>query len=413
MNDAGTSLAADEPRPALIRAISLPLLVLYGLGVTIGAGLYVLIGSAVAQAGSFAPSSFLLAAIVMGFTAGSFAELTGRFPKSAGEAIYVDAGFAWPWLTRATGGFIILSAIVAAAAITLGGAGYVVSIIDLPKPWVVAGIVVIMGTVAAWGVLESVTFAAIFTVLEIVGLMIIVIAGLWTHPDIVLRLPEVLPPLSDTVALSAVFTTSLIAFFAFIGFDDVVNLVEETKSPKRDMPRAIIWTLLAATLIYFLVVSVAVLTVPHEQLTGTDAPISVLFERLTGLSPLAITLIAIAATLNGVVIQIIMASRVLYGLGNAGRIPGVFARVNPVTHTPLISTVIVSVLVLALFLPIERLAETTTQIILVVFVLVNLSLVRIKLRGDPAPEGVFVAPIWVPVLGVVTCLGLLAGPVVI
>ena len=415
MSEPGASPANDDVRPELIRAISLPLLVLYGLGVTIGAGIYVLIGAAVDQAGSYAPSSFLLAAVVMAFTAGSFAELTGRFPKSAGEAIYVEGGFGWPWLTRATGGFIVLSAIVAAAAITLGGAGYVVSIIDLPRSSVVVGIVVIMGAVATWGVLESVTFAAIFTVLEIIGLMIIVVAGFWTNPGIISRLPEVFPPLTDTVALSAVFTTSLIAFFAFIGFDDVVNLVEETKTPQRDMPRAIIWTLLAATLIYFLVVSVAVLTIPHADLTGTGAPISVLFERLTGLSPLAISLIAIAATLNGIVIQIIMASRVLYGLGNAGRIPTVFARVNSVTHTPLISTLLVSVLVLllALFLPIDRLAEMTTQIILIVFVLVNLSLARIKLRRDPAPEGIFIAPIWVPVLGSLTCLGLLAGPLLI
>jgi basic amino acid/polyamine antiporter, APA family len=413
-SDLNTRSPAPE-KQELLRAISLPLLVLYGLGVTIGAGIYVLIGATVAQAGIYAPSSFLIAAFVMAFSAGSFAELTGRFPKSAGEAIYVDAAFGKPWLTRVTGGFVILSAIVAAAAITLGGTGYVLAILDLPQPLVVIAIVVLMGTVAGWGVLESVTFAAVFTVLEIIGLLIIIIAGIWAHPDIPQRLPEVFPPLSNPAAMSAAFTTSLIAFFAFIGFDDVVNLVEETKDPIKKMPRAIILTLLIVTLVYFSVATVAVMTIPHQALATTGAPISLMFEQLTGLSPLAISLIAIVATLNGIVIQIIMASRVLYGLGNAGRIPEFFGSVNASTHTPLVSTFIVSslVLVLALFFPISRLAELTTQIILVVFTLVNLSLATIKFRKAKAPDGVFIVPVWIPVLGFLSCIALLAGPFIL
>jgi len=399
-------------RPALRRVVTLPLLVLYGLGVTIGAGIYVLIGATVAEAGMFAPTSFLLAAVVMGFTALSFAELSGRRPEAAGEAAYVDAAFGRPWLTLAVGLGIVLSAVVAAAAITLGGAGYVLALVPVPGWVAVTCILVLMTAIAAWGVLESVTFAAALTVLEIAGLLVIVFAGLWSDPGIVLRLPEVIPPLSDAGALGAVFGASLIAFFAFIGFDDVVNLVEETKTPARIMPLGILLTLGVATAIYFMVVSVAVLTTPTDLLAGSGAPISVLFERLTGLPPLAITLIAIVATLNGIVIQIIMAARVLYGLSNAGRLPGVFARINPVTRTPLASTLLIggAALALALIAPIGALAQATTQIVLTVFVLVNLSLLIIKARRDPAPAGAFLVPIWAPACGALASAGLLIGP---
>lgn len=396
----------------LARVISLPLLVLYGLGVTIGAGIYVLVGETAAQAGMYAPMSFIFAAIVMAFSAGTFAELSVRFPQSAGEAIYVKEGLRSEGLSLLTGGVVLLSATVAAATITLGGTGYVLELLGLPREVIIISIVLLMGGIAAWGVKESVVFAAVFTVLEILGLLVIIAAGFWTQPDLIMRLPEVVPPFSDMAASSTIFTTSLIAFFAFIGFDDVVNLVEETKNPARVMPLAILITLVIATVLYFAVTAVAVLSVPLEDLGSSNAPIGLLFERLTGSSPIVITLIAIVATLNGIVIQIVMAARVLYGLGKKGSIPAVFARVHPKTQTPVFSTVLVAaaILGLALFFPIGKLAETTTQFILVVFTMVNLSLVVLKFRRIPAPAGAYTVGIWVPVGGVIACLMLLIGP---
>jgi len=396
----------------LSRVIGLPLLVLYGLGVTIGAGIYVLVGETAAQAGYYAPLSFVFASIVMAFSAGSFSELSVRFPQSAGEAIYVSEGLRSQGLSLLTGGIVLLSATVAAATITLGGAGYVLDLIGLPREVVIVAIVVFMGAMAAWGVKESVVFAAIFTVLEILGLLVIIVAGFWAQPDLISRLPEVIPPIGDTAALTAIFTTSLIAFFAFIGFDDVVNLVEETKNPARTMPLAILITLVVATFLYFSVTAVAVLSVPLEDLAASQAPIGLLYSHLTGSSPVIISLIAIVATLNGIVIQIVMASRVLYGLGNKGSLPAFFAGINPRTHTPVVSTGIVTavILALALFFPIGTLAETTTQFILVVFTLVNLSLVMLKIRKVPAPEGAYTVGLWVPVGGTIACLLLLIGP---
>ncbi|MFK5979202.1 MAG: amino acid permease [Rhizobiaceae bacterium] len=405
----------DTSEPHLRRAIGLPLLVLYGLGITIGAGIYVLIGTAAEKAGDFAPSSFLLAAFVMAFSAASFAEFSGRIPQSAGEAVYVGAAFNQNWLTLATGLFIIFSATIAGAAISIGCAGYVATIVPLPQSVIVAVIVILMGLLAARGIEESVMFAGILTVIEILGLVVIIVSGYLNEPDMFSRLPSAIPSLGDSAALTGVFAASLIAFFAFIGFDDVVNLVEETHNPKHTMPWAIVISLVAVTVIYFLVVFVAVQTVPSEELAKSSAPIGLLFERLTGISPLGITLIAIVATLNGVVIEIVMASRVIYGLGKKGHLPGRLSRVNPNTQTPLNATILITVIMLAaaILVPLDFLVTTTSQIILAVFALVNLALVVVKLRGDPVPEGIFTVPIIMPIIGVITCIFMLLGPLFI
>ncbi len=398
--------------PTLKRVITLPLLVLYGLGVSIGAGIYVLIGEAAAQAGFYTPLSFLLAAVVMAFIASTFAELSGRLPKSAGEAVYVKAGLRSETLSLLTGAIILISATVSAAAITVGGVGYLLELVPASRLGMIFGVVLLMGGIAAWGVKQSVMFAAVFTVLEVLGLLVIIGAGFWNQPDILTRLPEIVPAWGDTVAYTAIFTTSLIAFFAFIGFDDIVNLVEETKKPSQILPRAIFITLAITTILYFLVSTVAVLSVPLEDLAASTAPVRLLFERLTNSSPLSITLIAVIATLNGIVLQIIMASRVLYGMANAGSIPAVFGKVHPKTGTPLLSTALVTITIIALasLFPIGKLAAFTSQMILIVFTLANLSLISLKLRRVPAPEGVYTVGIWQPILGTAGCLALLIGP---
>ncbi len=404
-----------ETGPKLKRSIGLPSLVLYGLGITIGAGIYVLVGEAAGRAGVYAPSAFLFAAVVMAFSAATFAELSGRVPQSAGESAFVQRGFGLPWLTLATGLAIILAAVVAAAAIGLGCAGYIGLLIDLPEPVLVSAVIIVMGLIAAWGIKESVTFAAALTVLEVLGLLAIVAAGFRANPQLLTEIPDVFPSLNDGAALSGVFSASLIAFFAFIGFDDVVNLVEETVNPARVMSWAIGITLGIVTILYFLVSLVAIDALPLDELAGSSAPIGLLFERLTGWPPLAITLIAIFATMNGVVIQIIMASRVTYGLARGRSLPAVLGRVNRVTRTPLLATALITIVsvFLALFVPLDRLAEWTTQVILSVFVLVNLALFRIKLRREPAPAGIFTVPIAVPVLGAVSCIFLVVGSLII
>lgn len=147
--------AKGAAQPALRRKITLPLLVLYGLGVTIGAGIYVLIGATAERAGIFAPTSFLVAAFVMLFSACSFGELSGRFPQSAGEAVYVEAGFRSPTLTVLTGGLLLLAAIISSAAISVGSAGYIATLVALPDWAIIILIIGFTGGLASWGIVES------------------------------------------------------------------------------------------------------------------------------------------------------------------------------------------------------------------------------------------------------------------
>ncbi|MEX0693535.1 MAG: amino acid permease [Rhodospirillales bacterium] len=397
--------------PELRRSLSLPLVVLYGLGVTIGAGIYVLLGAAAGRSGIHAPVSFIMASIVMGFSAASFAELSARFPVSAGEAAYVKAGFRSSTLSTIVGFMVILSGVVSSAAITVGSTGYIREFIDV-SPYVLIIIIVLsLGAIAAWGIMQSVIFASLFTIIESSALLAIIVASISNNPGLIMDIPRVIPPISDFTAWAAVSSAGLLAFFAFIGFEDIVNLAEEVKEPERTLPWAIFLTLGIGTIFYFLVTAVAVLSVPINELAASSAPLSYVFGHITGISPVAITAIAIVATLNGVIIQIIMAARVLYGLSKQGSIHSIFMQIHPRTQTPLVATGIITavVLVLALTFPVEALAEWTSRIVLVIFTLVNVSLVLLKRHGIKAPEGRFSVGIWVPVAGFVSCLALLAS----
>ncbi len=413
MNEDKATAMGEEPAQSrsLKRALSLPLVVLYGIGVTVGAGIYVLIGVTAGQAGVHAPFAFLLAASVVALSAASFAEMAGRLPVSAGEAAYVQEGFRFKPLSLAVGLLVITSAIVSSAAISIGAMGYILEFVAAPDKLIIVAVVLAMGAIAAWGIMESVTFASLFTIIEVAGLVLIVAAGLIADPGLVLKLPNVVPPFGDSAPWIAVYGAGLLAFFAFVGFEDIVNLAEETREPRKTLPWAIFITLFASTLIYIAVVSVAVLSVPIDQLAASRAPLGFVFHEVTGLPSLVINAIAVVATLNGVIVQIIMASRVLYGLARQGSVPSVFGTVNAVTRTPLVATtsIVALILILALFFPLQHLAEMTSRVVLTVFALVNTSLLLIKYRGTPAPEGTFTVGVWVPIAGLISCIFMLAG----
>jgi amino acid transporter len=395
-------------RRTLKRALTLPLVVLYGLGVTIGAGIYVLVGAAAAEAGVYAPVSFLIAAVGVTFTALSYAELATRYPVSAGEAAYVRAGFRSPTLSLVVGLMVATTGVISSAAIAIGAAAYVGHFVDLPPGVAVTLIILLLGVAAAWGIVESIVIAAILTLLEIFGLILVVYQAVTVNPELVASLGDLVPPL-EIGAWSGIFAASLLAFFAFIGFEDMVNVAEEVKRPGKTLPRAIILTLVIATALYIAVVSVAVLTIPMDQLATSAAPLSLLFDAASGAERTVFNAIAVVATVNGVLVQMIMGSRVLYGLSAQGSLPAWLSYVSPVTRTPLVTTAIVVAvtLFLALLLPIADLAETASRVVLVVFVIVNVALWRLGPPPEATAEEIFRVPRWVPVAGVATCIVLL------
>ncbi len=398
-------------RPQLARRITLPLLVLYGLGVTVGAGIYVLIGKIGHQAGVFAPYSFLLASLLIAPTTYSFSKLVIRFPVSAGSARYVEEGFGIKWLAILVGLLVVSAGIVSSATISVGSVGYVQEFISIPQPILITGIIAVFTGVAILGIRESVMAAAFFTLVEVGGLLTIIVGGF----------------LADTPAIWATLTTSLstfnleavgligasavLAFYAFIGFEDMVNVAEEVKKPEKIFPPAIAMTLLVTMALYFLVSTIAVSLVDQETLGSSGAPISLVAERTGFISPDILSSIGVMAALNGILIQIIMASRVLYGLSRQAELPRFLSYVHPRTHTPVKSTLLVAAVILALALvfPLARLAETTSQITLVVFTLVNSALIAITLR-EAGWNMSRVPSVWIiviPAFGAVGSLGLM------
>ncbi len=393
----------------LKRRLGLPLLVLYGTGITIGAGIYVLIGAVAGHAEVYAPWSFFLAAVIMALTVASYIELSTRFPVSAGEAAYIKAAFESRPLSISVGLLTIGIATVSSAAVALGSAGYIQQFLDWPKELIVIAVVLILGAVAAWGILESVMLASLFTLIEVGGLVAIIAFAVHSNIPIAAALTNI-PPF-EVRALSGIAFGSLLAFFAFIGFEDLANVVEEAKEPQRNIPRAMVLTLLISTTLYVLVAAVAVSTVSIERLALAPAPLSLVFRAVAEINPRTISLIAIVATLNTILAQMTMASRVIYGLARDGDLPRVLAGVHSATGTPVVATalIVASVIPLALSVPFAWLAEGTSLATLVVFALVNTALLRLRCRRTLSSHPHVSVPIWVPALGVVACIAMIAS----
>jgi amino acid transporter len=401
--------AATDGAVPLRRRLGLALLVLYGTGITVGAGIYVLIGAVAGHAGVYAPWSFVIAGAVMALTVASYAELSTRYPVSAGEAAYVRAAFQSRALSTAIGLLTVVAGVVSSAAVTLGSAGYIRQFIDLPQGLIVVIVTVLLGAVAAWGILESVVLASLFTLIEVSGLVTVIVAGIHADLPIVTTIAHMPPP--NATVLTGIGFGSLLAFFAFIGFEDLANVVEEAKVPHRDIPRAMILTLGISTILYVLVAAVAVSAVSIERLSSSSAPLSLVFREVAGVSPATISGIAIVATLNTILAQMTMAARVIYGIAREGQLPAIFARVHSRTGTPLVATACIaaSVVPLALFIPLTLLAEGTSLATLAVFAVVNLALLRLRYRRVPSEMPHVTVPIWIPAIGLVTCIATMAG----
>jgi len=402
-NGDGTPAAMTEP--ALKRSLTLPLLTFYGLGTIIGAGIYVLVAKVAGHAGLYAPVAFLLAALLATFTGISYAELAARYPKSAGEAVYVQEGLHRRALSVLVGFLIITTGVVSASTIVNGFVGYLHVFVAVPDALAIVLLVLALGALAVWGIQESVTAATVITLIEVGGLLfIIAVAGdsLTTLPA---RWPELLPPL-DAGIWHGILLGTFLAFYAFIGFEDMVNVAEEVRDPVRVLPRAILLALAVASVLYVLVALIAVLAFPPAELAGSRAPLADIYTRATGAPPTLISFISMFAIINGALIQIVMAARVLYGMSRERWLPAWLGRVHPRTRTPVAATILVTLLILALalWLPLETLARTTSFVILAVFALINLALLRIKHR-DPHPAGVRTYPAWIPLVGALSTGG--------
>ncbi len=383
------------------------MLVLYGLGTTVGAGIYALTGKIAGAAGVWAPASFLVAAGLAALTALSFGELASRYPRCAGEAVYLKAGFGFERAAHFGGLLVALAAVTSAATLSRACIGYLREVVEIPYLPSLLLVVLATGAAASWKVRGSVALASFLTVLEIGGIVWVAGAAFayllgGTGTDAI--------PAGGVPAFPfwGVLSGAVLGFYAFLGFEDMVNVAEEVRDARRTVPRAIAITLVVTAALYAMASLAAVLTVPAAELARSAAPLTLVFERTGREGAVVISAIAAAGMLNGILIQLIMGSRLVYGLAREGGVPGALRHLHPRTRTPLRATVLLTVLVLVLAtsFPLERLARTTSWITLALFGLIDWALIRVRAKGGAEPA--VRAPNWVPYAGAWLCAALLA-----
>ncbi|NND30168.1 MAG: amino acid permease [Myxococcales bacterium] len=401
----------NDSQPAqLRRSLGFWALVFYGVGDILGAGIYALVGKVAGVAGSASWAAFGVALVVAGLTALTYAELGGRFPRSAGESFFTGQAFGRPGLSLLVGWMVLSSGILSLATVSVAFGGYMSGLVPgLSPSATVVGILLLLAAINFRGMRESSTTNIIATMVELTGLLIVIVVGalfLERSPDAgILQTIEA----GRAASWTEITSGAALGFFAFIGFEDMVNVAEEVKDPERNMPRAILAALCVTGIIYLLVVLVATSVVPPAELGVSDAPLLSVVQRATEVVPDRLfTLIALFAVANTGLLNFIMASRLIYGMSRQGLLPTALGAVHPRRRTPHLAVVTVLAVALALALSgtLTFLAGTTSLLLLLVFFTVNVSLMVIKRRESPSPR-TFCAPRWVPLVGAISCLGLM------
>ncbi len=400
----------DSQPAQLSRSLGFWALVFYGVGDILGAGIYALVGKVAGVAGSASWAAFGVALLVAGLTALTYAELGGRFPRSAGESFFTEQAFGRPGLALLVGWIVLCSGILSLATVSVAFGGYMSGLVPwLPPSLTVVGILLLLAAINFRGIRESSTTNIVATMVELTGLLIVIVVGavfLGRTPDA--SIAQTIEA-GRTVGWTEIASGAALGFFAFIGFEDMVNVAEEVRDPERNMPRAILIALCVTGLVYLLVVVVATSVVAPAVLADSEAPLLSVVRRATDVVPDRLfTLIALFAVANTGLLNFIMGSRLIYGMSRQGLLPAALGKVHLKRRTPhlAILSVLAVALVLALSGTLTYLAGTTSLLLLLVFFTINVSLVTIK-RRDREALRTFCAPRLVPIAGALSCLGLM------
>ncbi|MGK2914363.1 MAG: APC family permease [Porticoccaceae bacterium] len=383
----------SRPIP-LARTLGLVQITLYGVGTIVGAGIYVLIGEVAAASGAYTVAAFVLAATIVSLSGYCYAQLARRFPVCAGAAAYVLEAFGSRLLAGATGVIVLFIGVVSAATLASGFTDYSSLFVATSKAVTIALLVTALTLIAAGSVRLSVTVAAMATGVELAGLLLVIVAGADHIPDL-LREPRryLLPDSFD--AWRGVVAGAFIAFFAFIGFEDMVNMAEEVKNPQKNLPRGILLALAITTFLYAMVALAALAALPLTELVNAKASLVLIVERNTAVPPWLMGAISLAAIGNGCLLLIVMGARVLYGMGRYGLAPAALATTSGKTRTPVLATALVGGLVLtfALLFPLLTLAKITSTAVLAVATLVNSALLRLNWRDSSCKPSTLLIPL--------------------
>lgn len=404
---------ANDTKPSLKRVVGMPLLALYGIGNIVGAGVYVLVGKIAEPAGYLAVLAFLTAAIIAFCAALSYAELAARFPVSAGAAVYLNEAFKKKHLSILVGCFLVSAGIVSTATLLKGFSGYFGQLVAWPG-WLS---IVLVGTVLMLimlrGIKESVGAAALLTILEVGGLIFLVGSILLAQPDAISTFNHGFSSALqgfDAALFAGVISGAFIAFYAFIGFEDMVNIAEEVKEPQKAFPRAILLSMAVVTVLYIAVAIAALGVIQPSLLAESSAPLADAYHAATGNDTTLIVIVSLLATLNGILVNVIMGSRFLYGMSRRKWLPAWFSKVSK-RHVPARGILLVGCIgiLCALWLPIAQLAQITSFLLLCVFIAINVSLIVIRRNPQPGVAQIRFSPRFIPWLGTIASCALLIG----
>ena len=415
-----TETSQTESSPTLRRAIGRKVLLLFVVGDILGAGIYALTGKVAGEVGGAIWIPFVCAFVLATLTATAYAELVGRFPQAAGAALYTQKAFRKPFFTFIVAFAVLMSGITSAgAAARAFGGDYLAEFISVPTLLAAWFFLLVITAVNVIGISESVKVNVVLTLIEASGLIVILAIGAYAliqgdgDPSRTMQLD------TDGTPWIAILGATGLAFYALLGFEDSVNLAEETRHPRRDFPRALFGGLIIAGLIYLGVALTTSMLVDTETLTESTGPLLEVV-KVAGLTfpPKLFALIALFAVTNTALINMIMASRLVYGMSNEGIVPAIFGRVGAKRQTPYVAiafTVLIAMTLVATG-DLAGLADTTVLLLLLVFAVVNIAVLVLrkvpdeddeKIEGDS--EKSFRAPTWAPVAGAVVSL-VLASP---
>jgi APA family basic amino acid/polyamine antiporter len=412
MTDPALTAPAEPAATAgLSRAISRNMLLLLVVGDVLGAGIYALIGEVGGRVGGAIWASFLLALALAVFTAFGYAELVTKYPRAAGAALYANKAWRNPFVTFLVAFTVVCSGLTSAATLSRAfGGDYLSTFVDAPVAMVAILFLLVVAIVNFRGISESARVNVVLTVIEVAGLLLVVVIGVAAIVDggSSIDAGRALEIKDGEALIPALFGGAGLAFYALIGFEDTVNLAEETHEPSRIYPRALFGGLLIAGVLYLVVTVVASVVVPTGRLIESDGPLLEVVE--TGplnMSPDVFSAIALFALANGALINMVMASRLVYGMAREGILPAGLGLVHGGRHTPWVAIVVTTVaaMVLAASGDLGGLADTTVLLLLVVFTAVNVAV--LVLRRDPVSHPHFRTPTALPVVGAVVSLAVM------
>ncbi|MGW4924319.1 APC family permease [Streptomyces parvulus] len=410
-SDATASPGGADDTP-LKRAIGPKLLILFVIGDILGTGIYATTGQVAGKVGGALWLPFVIGFVVAILTAASYVELVGKYPKAAGAALYTQKAFQVPFLTFIVAFMVMCSGLSSASAAARAFSGdYLSEFTDFFPPTLIAILFILaLAALNLRGVSESVKTNVVLTLVELTGLFVILAVGAWavlTGDGEPSRLGEFQAGGSGYALVTSVLGATALGFFAFVGFEDSVNMAEETVDPARTFPRAIFVGVTVTGTIYVLVALISSLLVDYRVLEDSSGPLlEVVKAGGLDFPPKLFALIALFAVTNSALINIMMASRLCYGMANERILPRALGRVLPRRRTPVVGIVFVSLLAIGLVSTgeIAGLGDTTAFLLLCVFAVVNIAV--LVLRRDPVEHRHFRTPTVLPVLGAIASLAL-------